>query len=144
MHLSCNPSWSMPQRSIRQILGVSMGPLSYCPCVTSFPAPTPTPSLWKHAALILDKSSVLSFQTLEKPSIYMSKKFPEVDNHICSELVSSGKGEGSSQASCLFWLSKDFSLFASSALNKISQIQLLLFSCLWALKLQVRICKEFT
>lgn len=128
--LSCNLSWSMPQRSRGQIWGTLRG---HCPVVLELHASSPP--LVYGSMLFSFQVRVPSFQTLEKSSVYLSKKFPGellyvkkkcIYLHICKYVWSYllswwalGRARELLQASCLFWLSKDFSLLAGSALSKI-------------------------
>lgn len=112
--LSCNLSWSMPQRSRGQIWGDSTGPLSCCPWATCFFS---SPGLWKYAVLIPGNSSFFS-NSGEVFSLH-KQKVPWGKQSYLLSWWALGRARELLQASCLFWLSKDFSLLAGSALSKI-------------------------
>lgn len=91
------------------------------------------PTQQKHAALVPGKSSVLPFQILEKPSVNISKKFPGVNSHSCSEFGELWGRWGNFPILPVSWLSEDFSLFPGWALKSSSGVtfifSLLFFSC---------------
>lgn len=91
------------------------------------------PTQQKHAAVIAGKSSVLPFQILEKPSVNISKKFPGVNSHTCSEFGELwGRVRELPHTSCLLiiwglFLVSSFSIKSSSGMTFI--FSLLFFSC---------------
>ena len=61
-----------------------------------------------------------SFQSLEKASVYVRKKFPGIKVIFTQSWRALGRARELPQAFCLFWLSKDLLLAGSAqSINKI-------------------------